>query len=91
MPPKRKSSAERPLVGIMLGSASDLAQVEPAKDILKEFGVPFELKILSAHRTPDHAHRYAAEAESIGLEVIMLLREVQLIFPASLLRRRFFR
>jgi phosphoribosylcarboxyaminoimidazole (NCAIR) mutase len=41
MPSKRKSSEERPLVGIMLGSASDLAQVEPAKDILKEFGVPF--------------------------------------------------
>lgn len=71
MPSKRKSSEERPLVGIMLGSASDLAQVEPAKDILKEFGIPFELKILSAHRTPDHALRYAAEAESIGLEVII--------------------
>jgi 5-(carboxyamino)imidazole ribonucleotide mutase len=71
MPSKRKSSEERPLVGIMLGSASDLAQVEPAKDILKEFGVPFELKILSAHRTPDHAIKYAAEAESNGLEVII--------------------
>ena len=71
MPPKSKSSVERPLVGIMLGSSSDLEQVEPAKVILKEFGVPFELKVLSAHRTPDHAFRYAAEAESIGLEVII--------------------
>ena len=71
MPPKRKSNEERPLVGIMLGSASDLEQVEPAKEILKDFGVPFELRVLSAHRTPDHALRYAAEAESKGLEVII--------------------
>lgn len=71
MPPKLKISAERPLVGIMLGSASDLEQVEPAKVILKEFGVPFELRVLSAHRTPDHALQYAAEAESRGLEVII--------------------
>jgi 5-(carboxyamino)imidazole ribonucleotide mutase len=71
MPSNRKSTEERPLVGIMLGSASDLEQVQPAKDILKEFDVPFELKVLSAHRTPDHALRYAAEAESKGLEVII--------------------
>jgi 5-(carboxyamino)imidazole ribonucleotide mutase len=71
MPPKRKSTEERPLVGIMLGSASDLEQVEPARDILKQFKVPFELRILSAHRTPDHALRYAAQAESKGLEVII--------------------
>jgi 5-(carboxyamino)imidazole ribonucleotide mutase len=71
MPPKLKISAERPLVGIMLGSASDLEQVAPAKVILKEFGVPFELRVLSAHRTPDHAIQYAAEAESRGLEVII--------------------
>jgi 5-(carboxyamino)imidazole ribonucleotide mutase len=71
MPSKRRSSEERPLVGIMLGSATDLEQVEPAKAILKEFGVPFELRILSAHRTPDHAMKYAADAESNGLEVII--------------------
>jgi 5-(carboxyamino)imidazole ribonucleotide mutase len=71
MSSKRKAPEERPLVAIMLGSASDLDQVEPARTILAEFGVPFELKILSAHRTPDHAFRYAAEAESRGLEVII--------------------
>jgi len=71
MTSKRKSTAERPLVAIMLGSSSDLEQVEPAKEILKQFNVPFELKILSAHRTPDHALRYAAAAESSGLEVII--------------------
>jgi 5-(carboxyamino)imidazole ribonucleotide mutase len=71
MASKRRSSEERPLVGIVLGSVSDLEQVEPAQEILKEFGVPFELKILSAHRTPDHAMKYASEAEANGLEVII--------------------
>ena len=71
MTSKRKESEERPLVGIMLGSASDLEQVEPARTILKEFGVPCELRILSAHRTPDHALRYAEQAESNGLEVLI--------------------
>ena len=55
----------------MLGSASDLQQVEPARSTLREFGVPCELRVLSAHRTPDHALKYAAEAESRGIEVII--------------------
>ncbi len=71
MASKRNTSEERPLVGIMLGSASDLEQVEPSRTILKEFNIPFELKVLSAHRTPDHALRYASEAESRGIEVII--------------------
>ncbi len=71
MASKDKKSEERPLVGIMLGSASDLEQVEPARTILREFEIPFELRVLSAHRTPDHALRYAAEAEARGLEVII--------------------
>ena len=68
---KRKTREERPLVGIMLGSASDLEAVEPARTILKEFEIPFEMKVLSAHRTPDQALQYAAEAESRNLEVII--------------------
>ncbi|MCX6133425.1 MAG: 5-(carboxyamino)imidazole ribonucleotide mutase [Ignavibacteriales bacterium] len=71
MVPKRKTSDERPLVGIMMGSASDLEAVEPARTILKEFGIQCEMKVLSAHRTPDQALRYAAEAESRGIEVII--------------------
>jgi 5-(carboxyamino)imidazole ribonucleotide mutase len=71
MAPKGKTKEERPLVAIMLGSESDLEQVEPARATLKEFQVPFEVKILSAHRTPDQALRYAAEAESRGIEVII--------------------
>jgi len=71
MVPKHKASDERPLVGIMMGSASDLEAVQPAQTILKEFGIQCELKVLSAHRTPDQALRYAAEAESRGIEVII--------------------
>ncbi len=71
MASKRKTSEERPLVGIMLGSASDLELVEPARSILKEFGIPFEMKVLSAHRTPDQALQYSAEAESRGIEVLI--------------------
>jgi len=71
MASKRKTSEVRPLVGVMMGSATDLEVVEPARAILKEFGIPFEMKVLSAHRTPDHAIQYAAEAESRGLEVLI--------------------
>ena len=71
MASKRKTSEERPLVAIMLGSASDMEQVEPARTMLNEFGIPCELRVLSAHRTPDHALKYAAEAESRGIEVII--------------------
>ncbi|MFH0991741.1 MAG: 5-(carboxyamino)imidazole ribonucleotide mutase [bacterium] len=59
------------LVGIMVGSSSDTEAMEPARVILKEFGIAFEFNVLSAHRTPDHALRYAAEAEGRGIEVII--------------------
>jgi len=71
MATKKTTNAEKPLVGIILGSASDLEQLEPARRTLKDFGVPFELRVLSAHRTPDHALRYAEEAEARGLEVLI--------------------
>lgn len=71
MTSKRNSHATKPLVGIILGSASDLEHLEPARTTLKDFGVPFEFRVLSAHRTPDHALRYAEEAEARGIEVII--------------------
>ena len=71
MPSGRKSTEEHPRVAIMLGSASDSEQVEPARTVLKEFGIPFEMKVLSAHRTPDQTLKYAEEAESRGIEVII--------------------
>jgi 5-(carboxyamino)imidazole ribonucleotide mutase len=60
-----------PLVGIAMGSASDLPTLRPAAEILQRFGVPHELRVLSAHRTPDAMAAYAREAVSRGLKVLI--------------------
>jgi 5-(carboxyamino)imidazole ribonucleotide mutase len=65
------ASADSPLVGIIMGSKSDFDVLAPAAEILKELGVPHEVKIVSAHRTPDWMFEYAESAESRGLEVII--------------------
>jgi phosphoribosylaminoimidazole carboxylase len=61
----------RPLVGLIMGSDSDLPILEPAAQILQKFQVPFELTIVSAHRTPDRMVEYAKTAHSRGLQVII--------------------
>ncbi len=61
----------KPLVGIIMGSKSDLPVMKKAADILKELEVPYEISIKSAHRTPDEMFRYAEEAKDRGLEVII--------------------
>jgi 5-(carboxyamino)imidazole ribonucleotide mutase len=63
--------SEKPLVGIIMGSTSDLETMRAAATTLQELGVPFELKVVSAHRTPDLMFRYAAEAAGRGLRVII--------------------
>ena len=60
-----------PLVGVVMGSKSDTEAVQPALDILKELGINYELKIISAHRTPDKARQYGQEARTRGIEVII--------------------
>ena len=60
-----------PLVGIAMGSASDLPTLQSAADILARFGVAHELRVLSAHRTPDAMAAYAREAVSRGLKVLI--------------------
>jgi 5-(carboxyamino)imidazole ribonucleotide mutase len=60
-----------PLVGIIMGSDSDLPIMEKSFAILKEFDVPFEVKILSAHRTPEEHSNYAKSAAGRGLKVII--------------------
>lgn len=60
-----------PLVGVIMGSASDLDTLEPAREILTALGVAHEVLVVSAHRTPDWMFEYAATAESRGLEVII--------------------
>ena len=61
----------RPLVGILMGSDSDLPVMEEAARILETFGVPYEITVASAHRSPARAARYARTAEARGLEVII--------------------
>jgi phosphoribosylaminoimidazole carboxylase PurE protein len=60
-----------PLVGIVMGSDSDLPVMEEAEKILQQFDVPYEVTLSSAHRSPDRTHRYAISAEEKGLEVII--------------------
>jgi 5-(carboxyamino)imidazole ribonucleotide mutase len=61
----------QPLVAVIMGSKSDWETMRAAADTLKEFGVPHESHILSAHRTPERMTEFAATAESRGLEVII--------------------
>ncbi|KAB2925992.1 MAG: 5-(carboxyamino)imidazole ribonucleotide mutase [Bacteroidetes bacterium] len=62
---------KRPLVGIIMGSDSDLPTMQEAAAVLTEFGVPFEMKITSAHRTPGLMASYARSAAGRGLKVLI--------------------
>ncbi len=61
----------KPVVGIIMGSDSDLTTMEAAAAVLEEFDVPYELEIVSAHRTPDRMAKYASTARKRGLRVII--------------------
>ncbi len=65
------ASAEGPVVGVVGGSRSDFPVLQAAVDILTELGVPSELRVVSAHRTPDHLFGYATEARDRGIRVIV--------------------
>ncbi|WP_041257174.1 5-(carboxyamino)imidazole ribonucleotide mutase [Fervidobacterium nodosum] len=60
-----------PLVGIIMGSDSDLKVMKDAARVLDDFGIPYELTIVSAHRTPERMYNYAKNAEERGIEVII--------------------
>ena len=59
------------LVGVIMGSDSDIETMRPAIDTLAEFGVAFEVRVVSAHRTPDVLYEYATTAADRGLQVII--------------------
>ena len=61
----------QPLVAILMGSKSDLDVMQPARDALSELGVAHEVRVLSAHRTPDALFDYVRDAESRGVEVFI--------------------
>jgi 5-(carboxyamino)imidazole ribonucleotide mutase len=65
------SAPKHPLVGVVMGSDSDWPTMQAAAVILKEFGVPFETRVVSAHRTPDLLFDYAAMASERGLKAII--------------------
>ena len=62
---------ETPMVGVVMGSKSDWDTMRRACEVLSELGVPYEAKVVSAHRTPERLFRYGSEAEGRGLEVLI--------------------
>jgi 5-(carboxyamino)imidazole ribonucleotide mutase len=67
----QKSKIKNPIVSIIMGSKSDWETMKNASDILNDFDVPHECKVVSAHRTPDLLFEFAKSAESRGIEVII--------------------
>ncbi len=66
-----EAAAARPLVGVVMGSKSDYAVMKAAVAVLEEFGVAFEARVVSAHRTPERMVEYAQSAVERGLRVII--------------------
>ena len=62
---------KKPVVGVVMGSNSDWKVMSQACEVLKEFGVPHEAKVVSAHRTPDAMFEYAETAAERGIQVII--------------------
>ena len=62
---------QKPLVGVIMGSSSDWDVMSNAVSILKQFGVPFEAQVISAHRMPDEMYAYAKSARARGLRAII--------------------
>lgn len=61
----------KPIVAIMMGSDSDVEQLKPCGEVLREFGVPFVARVLSAHRTPKEAVEFAENAKKEGIRVLI--------------------
>jgi 5-(carboxyamino)imidazole ribonucleotide mutase len=60
-----------PVVGVVMGSDSDLPTVQRCLDLLERFDIPYEASVLSAHRTPERAHEYASTARLRGLRILI--------------------
>ena len=72
-----------PAVGVVCGSASDLSKVQPVFDTLSEFSVPYEVAIISAHRTPDLLQEYAGSAVRRGLKVVIAAAGLAAALPGA--------
>ncbi|MBM4444266.1 MAG: 5-(carboxyamino)imidazole ribonucleotide mutase [Chloroflexi bacterium] len=62
---------DKPIVGVVIGSKSDEPLIKPATDMLEELGIPYEVRVISAHRTPEKAREYGLKAQERGLEVLI--------------------
>lgn len=71
MATSKKKAGNKVLVGILTGSPNDLPVVEKAKEVFDALGIPSEIKVLSAHRTPDRVTKYVANARANGIEVLI--------------------
>ena len=67
----KRDGNSTPLIGVLMGSTSDWDVMQHACEVLKEFGVRFETRVVSAHRTPDEMFAYAEEARARGLKAII--------------------
>jgi 5-(carboxyamino)imidazole ribonucleotide mutase len=65
------SNSPAPAVGVVMGSRSDYDLLSPCIELLREFSIPYEARVVSAHRTPDLLFEYAAGADARGLKVII--------------------
>ncbi len=64
-------NSDTPLVGVVMGSRSDWETLRHATEVLAELGIPYEARVVSAHRTPDRLYSYARDAEGRGLAVLI--------------------
>jgi phosphoribosylaminoimidazole carboxylase PurE protein len=69
---KSNNSRQRPVVGILMGSDTDLPVMNEAAKTLEKFGIPYELEVISAHRSPERTHEYASTARDRGLKAIIV-------------------
>ena len=77
-------SVPEPLVGILVGAESDLERMQPAVDELEARGIPHELEVRSAHRTPDAVSDYAKSAQGRGLRVLIAGAGLAAALPGAL-------
>src|SRR5438128_10151692 len=68
---RHKDNSAHPLVGVIMGSKSDWETMAHTAETLEKLDIPFEVRVVSAHRTPDQLFEYAGSAEQRGLEVII--------------------
>lgn len=66
-----KTKTPKPLVGIIMGSDSDWPTMKPAAEVCEQFGIPHEVRVVSAHRTPDDMARYGRTAHQRGLRIVI--------------------